>query len=167
LWIILCMSFNGVAQNVFDASRNGDMVALSQIWKSEPSQLNAINDEGYSPLVLAAYHDQYEAVQFLLQHKASPNTTSKHGSPLMAATVKGNLEIISLLLNYKADPNLIDPNGTTALHYASMFKLNEIAAQLLVFKADPNLKDNRGNSSADYAKLTNNEMLINLLKQHQ
>ena len=75
------------------------------------------------------------------------------------------LEIVDFLLNNGADPNMVDANGTSALLYASLFQLNDIAKTLLVHEANVSLKDNRGNTAMDYATMTNNNTLINLLKK--
>ena len=72
-----------------------------------------------------------------------------------------------MLLTNGANPNIPDKNGTTALLYASIFSLNDIAEQLLKAGANPTLKDDKGNMALDYAVLTQNEILIKILNQYQ
>lgn len=153
------------AQEVFDIARKGSASEMETIWKSNPDQLEIRNSDGYSPIILAAYHSNFPVVQFLVSKGVSLNESSKYGSPLMAATVKGNLDIVKFLLEKGANPNGVDVNGTSALLYASLFQLNDIAKNLLEHGADTSLKDNRGNTALDYATMTNNETLINLLKK--
>ncbi|RMB61048.1 ankyrin repeat domain-containing protein [Dokdonia sinensis] len=155
-----------LAQDVFDIARNGTSDELVTLLAKHPDTLNTKNAEGYSPLILAAYHANFEVAKELLKNGASINEESNYGSAIMAATVKGAIKIVQLLLEYGADPNVTDANGTTALLYATMFQQNEIATLLLNYKADTSLKDNRGNTALDYAILMKNETLTNLLKKH-
>jgi len=167
LGLFLCFSISALGQDVFDLARSGDADELEAYNKEYPSNLNKENDQGYTPLMLAAYHGNVEAATYLVQHGADLNGESKYGTPIMAAAIKGNKDIVSLLLAQGADLNKADSNGTTALLYASIFSLNEIAELLLEGGANPKLKDSKGNTALDYAILTQNETLIKLLNPHQ
>ncbi|MGK0250743.1 MAG: hypothetical protein ACI81G_000175 [Gammaproteobacteria bacterium] len=159
------IGFSCHAQDVFDVARKGTATQMTVIWETNPEQLTTTNADGYSPIILAAYHSNFHVVKFLVEKKVPLNDSSKYGSPLMAATVKGSLEIVNFLLDNGANPNMVDANGTSALLYASLFQLNDIAKTLLAHEANVSLKDNRGNTAMDYATITNNNILINLLKK--
>lgn len=150
--------------DVFDIARKGTLNQAQQIIKKNPSAFNIVNNEGYSPLILASYHGNVEIAKFLIENKSDINGSSKMGTPLMAAVVKKNIQIVKLLLDAKADVNIADTNGTTALMYATMFKSYDIAKLLIAAKANPDFKDNRGNSAFDYAILANDDKLIETLK---
>ena len=168
LLLFLFFSFIGIschAQDIFDIARKGTASQMTAIWETNPKQLTTINTDGYSPIILAAYHSNFEVVKLLVEKEVPLNDSSKYGSPLMAATVKGSFEIVDFLLNNGADPNMVDANGTSALLYASLFQLNDIAKTLLAHEANMSLKDNRGNTAMDYAIMTKNQTLINLLKK--
>jgi ankyrin repeat protein len=165
LVFFLCFSITAPAQDIFDVARNGNADELKAYNESYPNNLNKENDQGYTPLMLAAYNGNIETATYLVQHGADLNGESKYGTPVMAAAIKGNSDIVRLLLSQGADLNKTDSNGTTALLYASIFSLNEIADLLLKGGANPKLKDSKGNTALDYAILTQNETLIKLLNQ--
>ncbi|MFT5103807.1 MAG: ankyrin repeat protein [Candidatus Latescibacterota bacterium] len=155
------------AQDVFEAARKGDMKTLESLCGSTPDILNASNDEGYTPLMLAAYYGHENMISYLVKGGAIIDGKSKYGTPIMAATVKNNETIVDVLIAHGADPNIQDANGKTALLYCSTFGLNSIAEKLLIAGANPNLKDKAGNRALDYAILRQNVTLIKLLNQYQ
>lgn len=155
------------AQDVFEAARTGDMTAMESLCGATPAVLNAANDEGYTPLMLAAYYGHEEMASYLVKNGALIDGKSKYGTPIMAATVKNNETIVDVLLAHGADPNIQDTNGKNALLYCATFGLNTIAEKLLKAGANANLKDNTGNRALDYAILRQNETLIKLLNQYQ
>jgi ankyrin repeat protein len=163
LVLFLCFSITTLGQDVFDIARSGDADELKTYNELYPNNLNEENDQGYTPLMLAAYHGNLETANYLVHNGSDLNGESKYGTPIMAATIKGNTDIVRLLLSQGADLNKTDSNGTTALLYSSIFSLNEIAELLLKGGAEPKLKDNKGNTALDYAILTQNETLIKLL----
>lgn len=150
--------------NIFDASRQGDVNKVISIYTKDPDSINLTNSEGYSPLILACYHGNKEVVRFLIDKVHSINSTSNYGTPLMAAIVKGNIEIIEMLLSRNAATNIADTNGTTAMHYAVMFKNYEAIKLLIKANADLEIKDKRGQSALDYAANYNDKKLNNILK---
>lgn len=167
LGLFLFLSCDAFCQDIFEIARNGELEDLRAYNEAHPNKLNDLNDQGYTPLMLAAYHGNLETAAYLAKNGANLNGESKYGTPVMAAAIKGNYEIVSLLLSQGADLNKADSNGTTALLYASIFSLNEIASLLLIGGADSKRKDSRGNSALDYAILSQNETLIKLLNTHQ
>ena len=149
--------------NIYDVCRSGDLEALKKIHKHSPNLINVTNDKGYSPLVLATYHGHLDAVNFLLDHGAEANTKSLYGTPLMAAVVKGYYEITARILKSDVDVNNSDQNGTTALHYAVMYKNYTLTKLLVSYEANPLVKDNRGVTPLDYANMYNDKELQKLL----
>jgi uncharacterized protein len=162
--LLFSLSFSQENLNVFDIGRKGTVKQAKEILKNNIKAFNVINDEGYSPLVLACYRGNNEVAKFLIQNGSDINGNSKMGTPLMACIVKGNNEIAKLLIENKADVNSTDANGTTALIYATNFKNYEIVSLLIKADADYNKEDNRGNSALEYAILLNDDKLIETLK---
>lgn len=150
--------------NVFDVARKGSVVQAKDLFEANSEIFNSINEEGYSPLILACYRNNYEVAKFIIKVGGDINSKSDMGTPLMAAVVKRNFEIVKLLLEKKADVNISDINGTTALIYAVMFKSYDIVSLLVKANANPEFKDNRGNSAIDYAVLADDDKLIEILK---
>lgn len=165
-FVLLFIGFSQVYSqtDIFDAARNGQLNEVISVYSKNPNVINLRNSEGYSPLILACYHGNKEVVEFLVDKVNDINGTSDYGSPLMAAVVKGDIEIIEILLSRKASTNIADVNGTTAIHYAVMFKNYEVIKLLMEANADLQMKDKRGQSALDYAAIYNDKKLNNLLK---
>jgi ankyrin repeat protein len=102
--------------------------------------------------------------KFLISNVKNIDASSDMGTALMACAVKGNVEIAKLLLEKGCNPNLTDPNGTTALIYATQFKNVELVKALLKHKTDKTKIDNKGKTAFEYAVFSGNEEIINLLK---
>ncbi|MFD2892855.1 ankyrin repeat domain-containing protein [Flavobacterium chuncheonense] len=162
----LLSCFFGVAQNrdFFDVARNGSVAEAKIFFKQDNSVVNALNNHGFSPLILACYSSNLEIIDFLLENGADLNYVSQEGTALMAVTVKGNIQLVDLLLQKGANPNLTNANGITALMYAVQFNNSEIVKKLLDNGADKNILTDSGKSAFEYAVLANNEQIINLLK---
>ena len=165
--ILMVFTFSSFAQGektVFDIARTGTLEQISSLFKQNPKIVDAVNEAGYSPLILACYRGNTEVAKFLINNGADLNYNTSMGTPLMAAVVKNNTEIVNLLVNKNVNVEQKDANGTTALIYASMFKNYEIAKMLIKAKANYETKDNRGNSALDYAILADDDKLIQILK---
>ncbi len=83
--------------------------------------LNFVNEDGWTVLMLAVEGGDTEMVKLLLENKQiDPNLADKDGwTALMLAAVKGHTEDLKLLLeNEKTNPNLADERGFTALMFA-------------------------------------------------
>lgn len=150
-------------KSIFDIARSGSLQELKAAEKKNPDIINKVSKEGYSPLTLSCYSGNNEVAKYLINNVKNINSKSGYGTPLMAAVVKSNTELAVLLIKKKVEINASDPNGTTALHYAVMFDLEEITKLLVDAKASITLKDNRGNSALDYAKIKGNSNIIQLL----
>ncbi|TXG39332.1 ankyrin repeat domain-containing protein [Seonamhaeicola maritimus] len=167
LLLILLISTGLNSQNsIFDHCRNGNVSEIEKLHNQNPSIINLKNDYGYTPIMLAAYHGKENVVAFLLDKDVAINECSDYGTPLMAAVVKGHFNIAQLLLEKKANPNISDIKGTTALHYATMFQNLEIIKLLVTAGADVNLKNNVGKTPMDFGLASNNNDLINILKNY-
>jgi len=163
-FLISLLSYSTIAQNtIFDASRQGDINSIKQLYAKNNNIINAVDDKGYSPIVLASYYGHKDVVAFIVDKVDNLNIETSYGSPLMAATVKGYTDIVDILLKHNVNPNATDPEGTTAAHYAILFKKYDIVEKLVAFKADFTIKNNLGKSALDYAKSINDPTLNTLL----
>ena len=162
----LLSCFLGFSQNrdFFDVARNGSVTEAKIFLKKDKSVVNALNDYGFSPLILACYSGNIDIIEFLLENGADLNYVSQEGTALMAVTVKGNFQLVDLLLEKGANPNLANSTGITALIYAVQFNNTELVRKLLANGADKNILTDSGKSAFEYAVLANNEQIINLLK---
>ena len=78
------------------------------------ADVNACDNDGWTPLYLAAWSGRLEFVRMLLEHGALINTPGDDGrTPLHMASIEGHVGVISLLLEHGADPNACDKGGKT------------------------------------------------------
>ncbi|XP_030060910.1 ankyrin repeat and SAM domain-containing protein 6 [Microcaecilia unicolor] len=102
--------------DVFHALKMGHFQLVKDIIDEEPSQVNLINGDGASPLMIAAVTGKLDLVQLLVEKNADTNKQDNiHGwTALMQATYHGNKEVVLYLLSQGADVNLRAKNGYTA-----------------------------------------------------
>ncbi|MDO1500977.1 ankyrin repeat domain-containing protein [Winogradskyella maritima] len=150
-------------QNVFDIARHGSVDTMKSAYAKDGDCINLENADGYTPLILASYANNIEVVRFLANKVYDVDANSNYGTALMAATYKGFSDIAEILLKNDANPNLQDEKGTTAAHFAVMFRRYEMIALLKEYKADFNIKNKQKVSPADYAKMHNDETINKLL----
>jgi ankyrin repeat protein len=159
-------SFAQEKLDVFEVARKGTVDNAKELLKANSNAFNVINEDGYTPLILACYRGNNEVAKFLIANNSDINYKSKMGSALMAATAKGNLEVVKMLLENNANPDITDTNGMTALLYAVNFKNYDLVKLLVKYKSNLEAKDNRGYNALDYAILANDDKLIELLKSN-
>ena len=100
--------------------RNGDLQQVQNSLATSPQLLNAANDRGFTPLIMATYLDQINIVKELLEKGADVNRQDAAGNTaLMGVCFKGNAEIADLLIQGGATINLQNANQSTALIFAS------------------------------------------------
>lgn len=102
--------------DVFSALKLGNSQLVKEILEEDPTQVNSSNQEGASPLMMAAVSGQLEVVQLMVEKKADVDKQDGvHGwTALMQATYHGNKDIVKYLLSQGADVNLRAKNGYTA-----------------------------------------------------
>jgi ankyrin repeat protein len=168
IFSIICFLFVASEVNsqneVFEIARHGCIEDLKPILKDSPEVINYKNASGFTPLILASYHGNIEIATLLAKHVENIDINSDSGTALMAAVFKKDIVITKMLLDLGADANIPDPNGTTALHYATRFSNKETIKLLVAYGADLNLKDSKGFSALDYALRDKDESILKLLK---
>jgi hypothetical protein len=84
------------------------------------ANVNARDNDGWTPLYLAAFYGRLEFTRMLLEHGAAINTPANSGqTPLHNASENGHFEVVLLLLEYGADPHVCDSSGRTPCDLAS------------------------------------------------
>ena len=119
--LIACLLAAGCAktEDIFESVEKGDAGRVKRaIWMG--ADVNGKNDDGASPLHLAALRGNVEIVQVLIENKAEVNAVESSSSwtPLFHAADKGYVEIAELLIDYGADLDINDSSGRTALDVA-------------------------------------------------
>ena len=162
---IACVHFDGLTQDIYDACRKGNVEQIKRLSKLNPDTINTPNHSGYTPLLIAGYRNQLEAVKVLLELGAKVNVLSEEGTVLTAACYKSNIELVKILLEQHADVNSKNNAGTTPLMFAIMAENEEIVRLLLSHGADIHAKDNANKSVIEYVKSCDNASIKQLISK--
>jgi len=128
---LLVISNSVSAQDVFESARNGDIKQLKKLIKLDKDTIQAVNQMGFDPLMIACYRGQTKCAEFLIKNGADVNRPSPEGSALQAACYQNNFPLAKVLVEGKANLNIQGPDGNTALMYA-VLNQNVAMVQLLV-----------------------------------
>ncbi len=129
-------------------------------------QINSLNADGMTPLMVACITDYKEAVKELiacsdLQYKDSQKKT------VLMFSVQSSYDIFKMILDSSSILNEQDNQGQTALMYAaSQGDLKKVEA-LIMKGADPNLKMKNKMTAYDLAQIENHNEVAILLKCKQ
>ncbi|KAF5403170.1 Fibronectin type 3 and ankyrin repeat domains protein 1 [Paragonimus heterotremus] len=100
--------------------KQGSALLLREILEKGEANIEAPDNLGFTPLMLAAQKNMLEMLEILLDCNANPNTKNDTGkTALMFASFKGNIECMETLLESGADVNAVDHSGLSALHMAT------------------------------------------------
>ncbi|MEP6714930.1 MAG: ankyrin repeat domain-containing protein [Terriglobia bacterium] len=147
-----------------DAEKKPDKAAVHALL-AKHIDVNATAVDGDTALHWAAYWDDLETAQALIQSGAGVNTPNRYGvTPLSLACTNGNAAMIDLLLKAKADPNLALPGGETPLMTAARTGKPDALKLLLVHGVDVKAKDdNRGQTALMWAAAEGNTAAVEML----
>ncbi len=128
--------------DIFEAARIGDAQTVEQLLASG-ADVNAPDDQGMTPLWVAAGNDRADIVRLLIERGADVNASGKRGrTPLHVAFHYGYAGIARLLIEKGADMNACK-YGSTLLRAAYLGSADVV--RLLIEKgADVNTRDKRG-----------------------
>lgn len=121
--VVALLRAHGAVLDVFEAAAVGDTARLGAL-VAGTDLVKAYSAEGWTPLHLACFLGQAEAVGLLLDHGAdvgafSTDTTMRN-TPLHAAIAgKRDHALIGRLLERGADVNAVGGGGATPLHLAA------------------------------------------------
>jgi len=103
-----------INQAIFD----GNIEAVKQ-HLAAGTDVNAKDDNGWTPLHFAVYYGHKEIVELLITKGAEVNAKDNNGwTPLHLAAENGRKQVAELLIANGADVNAKDNNGWTPLHLA-------------------------------------------------
>lgn len=136
----------------FEAAREGSTDRLG-VFIDAHYDLDTRDENGYTALILAAYHGQQAAVEQLLQAGANPCSQDNRGNTaLMGAIFKGELSIAHRLLNADCATDERNHSGQTAAMYAALFQRKDILDALAAKGADLEARDAMGNDARSLEK---------------
>ncbi len=147
---------------LFLAVGNGNL-KIAEILLNFGADVNAVDDEGKTPLMRLDEDANVELVRLLLKHGAKINAVDNYGNtPLISAVGDyAEAEILQVLLENGADVNVQNKEGKTALMEAAYDDNSENVKTLILGGANVNLKNNDGETAFD---LTSDEKIEKLLK---
>ncbi len=120
---------------LYRAVRSGNVNEVKKLLRNGANP-DIKNNEGLSPLHLAAYWGETEIVECLLKAGAAVDSDNGMGwTPLHSAAVSGGMKsrktIIDLLRKYGAKDDVKDKNGWAARDYMTLWEENASAAAKL------------------------------------
>ncbi|KAF4453682.1 hypothetical protein F53441_3691 [Fusarium austroafricanum] len=145
-------------EQLLDAAWNGDVQACNAALRhASPSTRD---QQGFTPLHLAAERDHLAIAMLLLDNGASINARANGGrTPLHLACRYASAALVEFLVDdAKADVNARTTDGRTPLHYAASAaedgdgERREIVRVLRDWRADPTVEDNKGRTPRDVAQ---------------
>jgi len=170
LVVMLTWSSVALCGEIHDAVKNNDSAKIRELIKKSPDLVSSKDEDGFTPLHLAAVNGYRDLVEFLLTNKADVNSRDNAGStPLhQAAAGEGDhSDLVELLLAQRADIDAADKHGLTPLHYAALADNQNTIRSLLTHGANPNIKDHKyGNTPLIIAVAKGNKKVAELLLAH-
>lgn len=157
-------------QDLLEAVEKNQTTEIARLLQSG-IDVNTVNEEGVSPLMLASYHGFKPLAEMLLQHGAKVDARNSRRETALRLAGSSHPDTVKLLLEHGADPNVRDFYGKTLLvsvceagadHDAETLRL------LLDHGADPNIGGDNG-SPLIYAiniGLHGDAEIVRLLLQH-
>ncbi|CAI8718671.1 ankyrin repeat domain-containing protein [Chryseobacterium sp. IT-36CA2] len=164
LFLSSLISAQDKTKSIFDIARSGTVAEVQALMKQNPDIINQVNENGFSPLILACYRGNTPVAEFLITHVKNMNYASEEGTALTASVFKGDRNLTQKLLENKADPNVPSSSGITPLIYAVQSQNKDMVELLLKNKANKTLSDKQGKTVFEYALFSKNQDIINLLK---
>jgi len=138
--------------------------------QGDPSIVNKLSSDGFTPLSLATFFAHHDVVILLLAHHADPNIQSQNRiqiTPLHSAVERRDPTLVEILLSHGADPNATEFLGGTPLHSAAMGGLEAIVQLLIRHGANTTLKMNDGRTAQELAAAYKHPDLADWLRAHE
>jgi ankyrin repeat protein len=150
--LLFIVSLSASAQTdirLLDAAKSQDWAGVRSLLNENGMNVNATQADGATALAFAAYWDNVESVQHMLDAGADPNIGNDYGvTPLMLASENRSVSMVKTLLEGNADPNVATWSGETLLMSAARTGFAEAIQMLLDNGAEINTREPRRGQSA-------------------
>ncbi|AOK18264.1 hypothetical protein WT26_09525 [Burkholderia cepacia] len=149
----------------FAAARLG-RVDILQALVDARYPIDATTREGYTAVILAAYRDQPQTLDYLLRNGANPCIGDRHGNTaLMGALFKGETAIAKRLADTRCPIDQTNHAGETALSFAALFGRLDMLPVLVAHGANPDHVDALGRTALQNAILQGNDAAVAALEK--
>lgn len=166
--LLVLLLFNGCLstdQHFRQAILNGDQSTISTLL-AEGANLEATDEQGMTPLLLAIKQGRRDVVELLLNHGANIHHAANDGvTPLFLAIRERRADLVALLLDKGADANARGAiSGVTPLHVGAYAGDAEILRLLLRHGANKHARMTSGELPVDLVRPFGRSDLIELLE---
>ena len=145
------------------AMRDGSSKVAETLWQHRQLDVNALNADDESAMMLAALRGQTAWVQRFLDRGAKVH---KPGwSPIHYAATGPRSEVVALLLDRGAPIDAESPNRSTPLMMAARYGTEASVDLLLARGADAKRKNDLGLSAVEFARQSGRDFLIERLQK--
>ena len=124
---------------------------MMRLFISRGADINRMNGNGETAIILAAWRGHLEAVKWLVERGARINAPARQWSPLHYAAFAGQREVADYLMEQGANINALSTNGSSVLMMA-IYEGREDMARLLIEKgADRAPRNDWGDGALEWA----------------
>ena len=149
-----------------EAAKKGDLKSVQTLLATDPSKLNATDQDNFTALHWACMRAHWDVADYLIRKGADLNVVGGDGgTQINWAVHHDNVEIIRLLINNGAKLNRRNRWGMTELHTAIWRGNIHVVEYLLGHGSDPKIKTNEGWTAMHYAYRSGHDDVIELLKK--
>jgi uncharacterized protein len=125
LFLFLCS-----CSNILYDARNGNIERI-ETELNHGFSIETKNQRGDTPLIVAAYSNKPDTVEYLCKKGADVNAKNYNGATaLIYAAYYNLLDVAKVLVKYNADKSIKDRYGNTPLSYASQFEYTRMISLL-------------------------------------
>jgi ankyrin repeat protein len=164
--VVLALLLKGVDPNLtdsrgrtalFTAVREDSLKALDSLLAEPRLNVDALNADGETPLMLAAIRGSLPAVKALVKRGAAVNR--KGWTPLHYACSGPDNGVAAFLIANGAELNARSDNGTTPLMMAARYGNGDLVPLLLKAGAEPRAANEQELTAADFAQRSGRERM--------
>ena len=152
-------------RKLIDAAASGDLFEVTRL-VARGADVNAVNQNGSTPLHWAAYRGHAAVVEFLIANGVGVETVNMDGdTALHWAADGGHVAVVEHLVAKGTDVNAVNKDGLTPLHQAAASGHAAVVEFLVSNGADVNAVNKYGDTPLQLAAWFGHAAIVEFLKQ--